>query len=140
MASPEHKPTSTKLPAASEDNDDSMADVSVGGEITQMTDAPEEFTLSPLEPFTGPHDFPTWLENVTRILRRLNLYHFIDRSAPHPPGISPLTDRWCETSKKISLWMHQSAPDNINRLVQHIGFHCDFADQYLEALKFLLKR
>lgn len=127
-----------KSRAARQDYYDFVANTTATGPITQITDAPEEFTLNPLDPLINTHDFDIWLDDATRILRQLNLHRFLDQDIERPDKISPHAARWVKTSKKIQAWLFQSIPKEINRLVQTSHCRHDFADEYIALLKKVL--
>ncbi|OKO92311.1 hypothetical protein PENSUB_12873 [Penicillium subrubescens] len=139
--SPRYHPLSAKLPATSEDNSSFVADTFASGTITQITGVPKRCTRNlmniGLVDFNG---FDTWLDDVTRVLRQKNLHRLIDADIEHPPATSPHAARWEKVSKDVRAWLFQAVSEDINGFVCCRPYRCDFADEYIEALKKTFKK
>jgi uncharacterized protein (UPF0297 family) len=108
------------------------------GNLNQVTDAPNEYQLNPLDDLENVNDFNTWLDDVYRVLRQKGLWRFIDSSIPRPPRDSLLADRWVKISRDVQIWIYQSVAKDINRIVISRNFRIEFANEYIENLKNVL--
>jgi len=121
--------------AAKEDYSDFLFTTNVG-EITQLTDAPTDYQLNPLPVLADTDNFDTWMKDATRILRQKNLHRFVDADIERPKRSDTANaPKWVKISRDIQAWLYQSVSKEINMLVESRNFRCDFADEYVEALK-----
>lgn len=109
--------------------------------ITQVTDAPDNYTLYALDSFlTDPTQFDLWLANCQRILDQKGLGRFINPDFDRPQTTDlPNAKRWYRISKDVQAWLQGNMSPEIYNMVERRGYDVQFADALTFQMKLLFR-
>ena len=124
-----------EFPASREDYSNFFTLKSRGQPVNQLTSAPKEFTLNPLEILERTEDFEDWFRDACQILKKKGLHRLVDPKCDRPKVTSDEAETWVEHSHAIQMWLQQSISKDIDAMVKAMRFRCEFADEYVISLK-----
>ncbi|KAI2787043.1 hypothetical protein POX_f07398 [Penicillium oxalicum] len=124
-----------EFPASREDYSKFFTLKSRGQPVNQLTGAPKEFTLNPLELLERTEDFEDWFRDACQILKKKGLHRLVDPKCDRPKVTSDEAETWVEHSHAIQIWLQQSISKDIDAMVKAMRFRCEFADEYVISLK-----
>lgn len=88
---------------------------------------------------TEKKDLPTWLNDVTAVLKDLQISQVIDDTIPRPPRHAVEARRWQTISIEVKAWLCSSVNQDITAQMKLTGEAINYADDFVRVLKETLR-